>query len=1133
MRRAVGTLFGPYVFDGLLGVGGMAEVWAATHTLLRVQVAVKVLSDERALFVDRLLREGRVQASLDHPNLLPVRDIVEVGTVVGLVLPLVRGPSLDVLLGQRRLDEAEAIALFGGILDGVDHAHRGGWIHRDLKPANVLLEPRRGRVVPRVADFGLVKGTRDAATTQPGAMMGTVAYAAPEQLRDASSVDHRADLFSLGVILVELLSGHRPFVGAATASLVDAHHGPPDLTGVPDRWRDLCAALLAIDPAARPGDSAAVRAALASRPVTADALATTSPLGEAVAASTPTVPQSPRDTIAVASQPLAPVPNLPGEIDPFVGREADLRALAAQCDDSRLVNVLGPAGAGKTRLVLQFARRHAAAFPGGLFFCDLSDTLTPDGIVFVVAQALDMDARGRVSADDVATAIASRGRCLIILDNTEQLVDHAASTFGAWISKTTEAGFVITSRVRLGIAGETVLRLGPMEPTDAMALFAERARARKHDFTVHDGNRDDVATLVEDLDGLPLAIELAAARIRILSPRALRTRLEQRFRLLANRETTLRAAIDASWELLEPWGRTAFTQCSVFEGGFTLEAVEAVVDLADDDDAPWSIDVLQTLVDASLVRLLGENALGERRFGLLQSMRTYAREKLTEPAPVQDRHLAFYARFGGEQERSALHRFGGSARWWVLADEAENLAAAHRHAQARGDAVRAFETVSALHTIAQRTTAAVVAPFLDATLAMVTADPRLRAEVLELLANVQSARGNLDAAVRSVAEALELYRAVGERRSEVEALRSLGSLERLQGDTTSALERLEQALDLAESLGDPASVARVQSSLGIVQHILGRSGEAIRTYLAALATYRAHGNRPAEAQTLNNLAIDYLALGKREQAFEAYRSALAIHREVGNRRLEAGVLHNLALLHADSGRFDEARTAFGEALTIHRAARDRVDEGLLLTNQGLFELELGRLDVAEPILEESLGIHRAVGNRRFEALSTSHLGLLRHLRGHHDKAEALLRDAVALHREVRGRIDLTETLSSLGALLHEVGRTDEARAVLAESLELARMLGATGLEARVSTSLALVLASLGEPDARAHFERGERAIEELADERLVARVRARRARAQARHAHHHWPFFAPPSAASAPHLSTRRARARARPRWRA
>ncbi|MEO0605876.1 MAG: serine/threonine-protein kinase, partial [Myxococcota bacterium] len=365
MQRGVGTLFGPYVFDGLLGVGGMAEVWAATHTLLRVQVAVKVLTDQRAVFVDRLLREGRVQASLDHPNLLPVRDIVEVDTVVGLVLPLVRGPSLDVLLGQRRLDEAEAIALFEGILDGVDHAHRGGWIHRDLKPGNVLLEPRRGRIVPRVADFGLVKGTRDAARTQPGAMMGTVAYAAPEQLRDASNVDHRADLFSLGVILVELLTGRRPFTGTATASLVDAHRAPPDLTDVSESWTDLCRALLAIDPADRPADGAEVRAALTSRPAPGDSLATTSPLGEAVAASTPTVPQGHRDTTAGASQALPPAQNLPGELDRFVGRESDLRALGERCDESRLVSVLGPAGAGKTRLVLQFARRHASAFPGG------------------------------------------------------------------------------------------------------------------------------------------------------------------------------------------------------------------------------------------------------------------------------------------------------------------------------------------------------------------------------------------------------------------------------------------------------------------------------------------------------------------------------------------------------------------------------------------------------------------------------------------------------------------------------------------------------------------------------------------------------------------------------------------------
>ncbi len=1095
MQIAEGQMIGSYVIDGLLGVGGMAEVWAATHALLQVQVAVKVLT--RAAHADRMLREGRVQAALDHPNLLPVRDVIEIDDRVGLVLPLVRGPSLDVLLARHRLAEADALALFEGIVDGLHHAHRSGFVHRDLKPGNVLIEARWGRIVPRVADFGLVKTARDGARTESGAMMGTVAYAAPEQLRDASNVDQRADLFSLGVMLVELLTGHRPFAGTTSASLADAHREGPDLHGVPPRWVSLCETLLAIDPRDRPTSGQDVRDALSERPPHVDSLATTSPLGRAVADVAPTIPRTSRLTTLPESEVRAErsrTARLPAEIDRFVGRCSDLDALAERVGQGRVVSVLGAAGAGKTRLAVQYAREHADGFAGGIVFCDLSETRTKEGLAYALAQALGAKVDRRDPFAHVAALVAARGPCLVVLDNFEQLVEHAEATVTRFVSETEEARFLVTSRVLLGVPGETVLRLGPLDERDAVELFVERARARKQDFALDASTEAEVVGLVRELDGLPLAIELAAARIALMSPATLRSRLGERFRLLAGPKTTLRAAIDGSWELLDPCARDAFAQCSVFEGGFTLEAAEAVIDLSAHDDAPWTIDVLQTLVDASLVRPLGENALGERRFGMLLSMQAYARDKLAAADPARDRHLRYYAQFGGEAEVASLGTFGGSTRWFALATETDNVVAANRHAGVVGDVAAAVRTARAIQVVAMRTAVGSASPILNATLGMLGGHPRLRAQVIDMLAEVQAAQGQLGDAAENLAVALALFRQSGDRRGEAHALRTIGSLERLRGRLLPALEALEEALAISRELGEPALTAHVQGSLGIVLHVLGRYDDAIRTYRAALATHRERGNRAAEAKTLNNLAIDYRALGRHDEAFAAYEEALTIHREVGNQRLAAGVLNNLGLLYGMHGRTAEARASFESALAIHREVGDRLDEGTLLANLGFDHLLRGELDEAEPLLQRALAINRDVGNRRFEGIAIAHLARLLRARDQLAQAEARAREAVAIHRETDGQPDLLEALDTLGHLLLDEDRLEEAREVLEEALAIAVEIESRGLEGRVAGKLGLVEAKLGCPGGRERLERAEARIREITDPRGLGLVLTMRAR---------------------------------------
>jgi class 3 adenylate cyclase len=247
---------------------------------------------------------------------------------------------------------------------------------------------------------------------------------------------------------------------------------------------------------------------------------------------------------------------LPGERDAFVGRHEQLADLTARfAGGARLVSLLGMGGSGKTRLALRFAWANLADFPGGVWFCDLAPARSLDGIVRAVADALDVPLGKDDPVAQLGSAIAGRGTCLVIMDNFEQVSRHSYDTLGAWLDRAPAARFLVTTREVLGLPGEQTIALPPLAPRDAAALFTLRAQAARENF--QPGADDDaaIAELSRLLDGLPLAIELAAARVRAMAPRALLARVSERFKLLASaggrrdRQATLRATLDWSWDL--------------------------------------------------------------------------------------------------------------------------------------------------------------------------------------------------------------------------------------------------------------------------------------------------------------------------------------------------------------------------------------------------------------------------------------------------------------------------------------------------------------------------------------------------------------------------------------------------------
>ena len=378
--------------------------------------------------------------------------------------------------------------------------------------------------------------------------------------------------------------------------------------------------------------------------------------------------------------------SLPAERDTFVGRAEALDGLSQRIQSgARLVSVLGLGGTGKTRLVTRYGRSYLGEFPGGVWFCDLASARSLDGVVSAVALGLNVPLGRDDPVVQLGHAIAGRGRCLVILDNFEQVARHARSTLGRWLDRAEQACFVVTTREVLGLPGEDVLALPPLPPADGVALFVQRAEAAGSDF--HPGMEDQsaIAPLVDLLDGLPLAIELAAARVRVMPPRLLLQRMSERFKLLVSkggrvdRQSTLRAAFDWSWDLLPPHEKAALAQLSVFEGGFTLEAAEAVIDLTAFDDAPWTVDAIHALVDKSFVRPRGDG-----RFDLLVSVQVYAAE-----------HLETEGRYAGSGPRAMAAAQMRAIAWFAALGpiraiegrcaDLDNLVTACRRAVALGD----------------------------------------------------------------------------------------------------------------------------------------------------------------------------------------------------------------------------------------------------------------------------------------------------------------------------------------------------------------------------------------------------------------------------------------------------------------
>jgi len=749
--------------------------------------------------------------------------------------------------------------------------------------------------------------------------------------------------------------------------------------------------------------------------------------------------------------------NLPAERNAFVGRREPLAELARRLDaGARLISVLGLGGTGKTRLVTRFGWRSIGVFPGGVWFCDLSEARGLDGIAHAVARGLDVPLGKDDPVNQLGHAVARRGKCLMILDNFEQVARHAEETLGRWLNHAGDARFLVTTREVLGLPGEEILALPPLGPAAATALFTSRAEAAKAGFAQDADDQAAIAPLVKLLEGLPLAIELAAARVRVMRPRTLLLRMNERFRLLSStggrvdRQATLRAVFDWSWDLLTLPEKAAFAQLSVFEGGFTLDSVEATLDLSAYEDAPWSIDVLQSLLQKSLVRQVTYD-----RFDLLVSAQEYAAEHLRTPAryagsgpaalvAAEVRHGRY---FSGLDEQAAVSD---------ACAELDNLVAACRRAAARGDAdVAAKALKGAWSGLNLRGPYRLGSELASLVRAALPSGATASAEVDWVAGRALMAEGKYSEANVQFETSLARAREVGDRRCECRALFGLGTGDFRIGRTESASLRLAQALVMAREVKDAGTQTDAHIGLGNLDVLLGRMAEAREHFETALALAQAGGDRLREGHVLNNLGSLYADTGRLDTACANVEAALAAAREVGDRRLEAIALSSLGFVHRLRGRFEEAAGHLESALAIGRDMGHAHLEGFVLLNLGMVYDSLARFDEALEHVEAALVVARALADRRSEGQSLSELGLLHARQARLDEARRCLDAAEVLLHAVSDRMGIGILLCSRAETEHRAGIPAAAKAALAEAEVIAVEVGA-GPESELRRALARV-----------------------------------------------------------------------------
>jgi predicted ATPase/DNA-binding SARP family transcriptional activator len=633
---------------------------------------------------------------------------------------------------------------------------------------------------------------------------------------------------------------------------------------------------------------------------------------------------------------------LPTPATPLLGRERELATLAelVRSDTTRLVTLTGIGGIGKTRLALELVRRLAPEFRQGAAVAPLAAMRDPALVARGILEALEVPEVGG-DAEELLTKSLASSELLLLVDNFEQVLS-AAPTIAHLLDAAPALKIVVTSRAPLHIAAEREYPVPPLADDEAAELFVSRAQAANPNFELSEPNAAAVIELCARLDGLPLAIELAAARTKLLPPATLLSRLGNRLELLTGgrrdapqHQQTLRMTLDWSYDLLEADAQRLFAQLGVFAGGCTLASAEAVC------DEPV-LEPLGALVDESLVRQR-ETVTGEPRFSLLEIVREYALERLAgsgEADELRRRHLAYFVALAEEADPE-LSRGSDQIAWFArLEDEHDNLRAALGFALETGDSASALRLAVGIRRFWQiHGHLAEGREALESALAAAPDEPsELRADALNMIGILAAEQGEFDTSRASFEAALAEARAAGSARVISSGLVNLGNIAFYSGDHDAARGLYQESIQHFEALGDLRGQALAKENIGLMALTADDIPEAVAWLKEALELAREGGDDREIAAAARSLAAATIELGEPARVSELLDESLALARELGETHGVAICLETFAGLAATAGDAERAATLFGAS----DALRSSIGAARQPDNQILYDRWLAR-----------------------------------------------------------------------------------------------------------------------------------------------------------------------------------------------
>lgn len=975
-KNLIGSTISHYQVLDLLGCGGMGVVYKAHDHRLDRLVALKFLSDSIARdpqALNRFQREAKAASALNHANIVTIYELGSWNEMHYIAMEMVCGVTVRSLIRSGPLPFREAIKIAAQIADALAKAHETGLVHRDLKPDNLMVTPDG---TAKILDFGLAKLQSPASSvsgetstainslTELGMVVGTVGYMSPEQTK-GESLDFRSDQFSFGAVLYEMVSGraafHRKHKAEITAAIL--RDQPERLQSkiqapAPFFWiLDRC---LAKDPSQRYTSTRDLARDLAKvRDLRVDVSMHSGGLG---------------------------LGNLPVQRTAFIGREREVIALRQLLKDEyvRLVTLTGPGGIGKTRLALQLAHEISDTFAGGVHFVSLSAVRGKEAMVAAAAQAIGLrEVPGQPLPETLKDYVRSLAQpTLLLMDNFEHLIS-AGSEISELLTLSPNLKVVVTSQALLHVYGEHEFPVPPLAAPDprsaagpetllrfpAVKLFVERAKAVKRDFTVSKENVGAIAAICARLDGLPLAIELAASRTKLLSPTAMLPRLESSLNLLTGgardlplRQQTLRATVDWSYSLLSPAEQSLFRRLSVFVGGCTLEAVEAVCDTKGDLGLDL-LDGIASMVDKSLTQQL-EMEGSETRFHMLSTIREYALELLAKSGEqhlTQRAHAAYYLvlaeECGGELSTHPA--------WLERFDlEQHNFREALEFLIKTGDADWGMRLGSALfHFWEMREHLAEGRDLLGRLLNLPGAatQPKVRARLLFYAAILAGSQGDYETSDKLFHANLEACREQYDYQGVAVALNALGVVARDRGDLAGGRILFEQCLEAWKDLNSSSDAARALSNLANVVRLQGDYPRALALYEECLAIFRETGDSAGVAWTLNYLGDLAAETGNFAVGALHYEESLSAFKQLGDAWGIASALCDQARLNTAQGKYQEAEQLYAESIQMfqnlgHKRGIARVLECVALNAAAQLRAEPAlRLAGAAAALRQRIG----------------------------------------------------------------------------------------------------------------------------------------------------------------------------------